>query len=142
MPAVNPGPSSIISTNPQGLLNNNGIQLLFMLRGANLQLTSDQQFAKMFNGLTWDPYFIVANWISGAYSTSCLGGIFTGAGKTGSAIVSTGQSYSGLTGAFTHTNCTIQASTTTFTAIPYLSLSTGNTGGLIADFFIYGACYD
>ncbi len=119
-----------------------GVQLLFALRGANMQLTTDQVFTKMFSGTLWDPFFITANRITGAFNTACAGGIFTGAGKTGSAIVAVGQSYAGLTGANTHVNCVIQANTTTFSVSPILSLTTGNAAALTADFFVYGACYD
>lgn len=136
----NPGPAVAQTANSFSVIN--AMQLLFILRGANFQITQDQQFNKIFTGTTLDPQYITANWISGAYATSCLGGIFTLPGKGGSAIVSVGQSYSGLTGANTHVNATIQASTTTFTTTPFLSLSTANGGILTADVFIYGFCYD
>lgn len=111
----NPGPSVIQSPNLQAVLNlSRGVQLLFLLRNANMRTTQDQPFTRVFNGLTWDPMFITAVWKSGAYNTACLGGIFTLPAKGGNAIVGVGQSYSGLTGANTHVNCTIQASTTTF----------------------------
>lgn len=140
MPAVNPGPSNVASNNHPLIIK--GVQLLFVLRNANMQLTTDQIFSKVFTGNTWDPYFITANWVSGAFSSACAGGIFSLPSKGGSAIVATGQSYSALTGATTHTSCTIQANNVTFTSVPILSLTTGNSASLFADFFIYGACYD
>lgn len=140
MPAVNPGPSIAQSTNPTAVIN--GVQLLFVLRGANLRTTQDQQFSRVFDGYSWDPFFITAVWKSGAFNSACLGGIFTLPAKGGNAIVATGQSYAGLTGADTHVNCTIQASTTTFYNTPILSLSTANSADLLADFYIYGVSYD
>lgn len=128
----------VTSPPPQG----NWVVLLYILRGANMQLNTDQSFTKVFTGTTWDPYFVTANRVTGAFSVACAGGIFTAAGKGGSAIVAVGQTYTGLTGANTHTNCLIQASTTTFSVTPILSLTTGNSAALTADFFIYGACYD
>lgn len=138
----NPGPAITTSPNSQAILNSNGFQLLFVLRGADMQSTNDQQFTKVFDGVTWDPQFITANRVSGAFNTACAGGIFTLPAKGGNAIVAVGQSYAGLTGANTHVNCTVQASTTTFSAIPYFSLTTGNAILLTADIFIYGMCYD
>ncbi len=118
------------------------MQRLFQLLGANMQLTTDQQFTKLFGGTLWDPYFIVADWQSGAFNTACAGGMFTGANKTGSAIVPVGQSYSALTGATTQQNCTVQASAVTFSVTPYLSLTTGNAAALTCNIYIYGACFD
>lgn len=143
MPAVNSGPAISQSPNEQGVLGlSRGLQLLFVLRGANLATTQDQQFTRIFNGITWDPFFITVVWTSGAFNTACAGGIFTQAGKGGNAIVAVGQSYAGLTGAATHVNATIQASTTTFSATPFFSLSTANSANLSADIYIYGVSYD
>lgn len=122
---------------------NYGLQLLFVLRAANMQLTTDQQFTKVFSGTTWDPYQISCNWASGAFNTACAGGVFTGAGKTGSAIVAVGQSYAVLTGAGTQLHVPVQASNVVFSgAPPFLSLATGNSAVLTANWYIYGFCYD
>lgn len=137
---VNPGASTTSTANT--IASNNTLQLLYILRSANLAITTDQKFTKVFTGNLWDPQFIIANWTGGAYSTSCLGGIFSAASKGGSAIVSTSQSYSNLTGATTQQNLTVQTSTTTFNVTPYFSLSTANSGTLFADIFIFGVCLD
>lgn len=139
----NSGPSVIQTANTQAVLNlSRGVQLLFAIHDANMRTTQDQKFTRVFNGKSWDPFFITAIWKSGAYSSACLGGIFTLPSKGGNAIVSVSQSYAGLTGADTHVNCTIQASTTTFYNDPILSLSTANGANLIADFHIWGVSYD
>lgn len=140
MPAVNPGPSNVITPNPIGIIN--GGQLMFVLRNANMRLTTDQPFTRVFGGNSWDPFFITAVWKSGAFNSACAGGIFTLPSKGGNAIVAVGQSYAGLTGADTHVNCTIQASTTTFYNTPILNLTTGNSADLFADFYIFGVSYD
>lgn len=137
------GPAITNSRNQTAVLGlNRGLQLLFSLRSANMRVTADQPFTRQFGGLTWDPFFITAVWESGAYNTACLGGIFTLPSKGGNAIVAVGQSYAGLTGSTTHVNCVIQASTTTFTNTPILSLSTANAIDLTASFYIYGVSYD
>ncbi len=137
---TNAGPSVAQSSNAFSVIN--AYQLLFILRGANFQIAQDQQFTKVFTGVQWDPQFVVANWTSGAFSGSCLGGIFSAPNKGGSAIVAVGQSWAGLTGQLTQVNATVQASTTTFTVTPYFNLSTANGAALTADIFIYGFCLD
>ena len=118
-------------------------QRLFQLLSANMAITTDQQFTKLFSGTLWDPQFIVADYVSGAFSVACAGGIFSGANKTGSAIVSTGQSWSSLaSGPNTQVNATVQANITTFNVTPFFSLTTGNTGALVANLYIYGFCFD
>ncbi len=142
MPTINPGPANVLSPNPQGLLNNNAAQLLFLLRGANMQLPADQQFTKMFNGALWAPFFIVAARVSGAFSSACAGGIYTAPARGGTAIVAAAQSYANLTGENSLVVCTLGAITTAFTLTPYLNLTTGNGASLIADLYIYGSVYD
>jgi hypothetical protein len=117
-------------------------QRLFVLRGANMAITTDQPFTQLFQGVKWDPQTIVANWISGAFNTACAGGIYMGASKTGTVVSPAGTSYAGLTGANTQVNAAIAAFSTTFTTTPILSLTTGNTGALTCDIFIYGFCLD
>jgi hypothetical protein len=137
---ANPGVASSLNVNTQAVMN--GIRLLFVLRSANMQLTADQIFTRRFFGAAWDPTFITAVWTSGAFSGACAGGIYSAASKGGSAIVASAQSYSGLTGALTQTNCTVLAATTTFLDTPFLSLTTGNGAALTADIRIYGVVYD
>lgn len=120
----------------------NQSQMLFVLPSADMTLTSDQAFTKLFSGTNWIPTAIVARWTSGAFGVACLGGIYTGAGKTGSIIVAAAQSFATLTGAGTITTAVIALTANYFTATPTLSLSTGNTGGLVAKWFIYGSVVD
>lgn len=140
MANVNPGPA-IQGANNQPLVIA-PVQQLFILPNANFAITADQKFTRVFSGTTWDPLFITANVVSGAYNTACLGGIFTAPAKGGSAIVSVGQSYSSMTGVGTHQQLTVQATTTTFTLDPYFSLSTANGAALFGDIFIWGVSYD
>jgi hypothetical protein len=131
------------SYDPQGAIPpNNVAQRLFVLRGANMAITTDQAFTKIFSGTLWDPQTIVANWKSGAFNTACAGGVYMAASKGGTVVVPASQSWAGLTGANTQVNAAIQAFTATFSATPILSLTTGNTGALTCDIFIYGFCLD
>ena len=81
---------------------------------------------------------------SGAFGTACIGGIYSAATKGGDAIVAATQSWAALTGAGTAVAATIAnlLQTKVETATPNLSLTTGNTGALTADFFILGVCVD
>jgi hypothetical protein len=136
----NPGVSSSVSANTQAIIN--GMQLLWILRGAQLNVAGDQLFIKYFNGITWDPYFIVANYVSGAFSGTCTGGVYSAPNKGGSQIVPSGQSYGPLTGPLTHQNIAITSSTVTFVGAPYLNMTTPNPIALVCDYFIFGFVYD
>lgn len=137
----NPGASTSSTFN--SALSPNALQLLFILPMANMLLSSqDQQFTRVFTGSSYDPLYIIALWKSGAASGGPSGGIYPSPSRGGTGLVSSLQSYAGLTGANTQTNCTIQAATTTYSQTPYLNVNNPNTGALFAEFRIYGFCYD
>lgn len=105
-----------------------------------MQLTSDQTFTKLGTFTTYVITKIVARRTSGAATVTCAGGIYTGAGKTGNAIVSAVQSWINMSGAGKIVDATLAAliATDEQTATPILSLTTGSTGAVTADFCIYG----
>jgi hypothetical protein len=140
MSNTNLGPAT--TNTPNSIPLSGAVQLLFVLRGANMQVTTDQLFTKVFVGTQWDPQFIIANQVSGAFSSACAGGIYTAPSKGGTAITPAGQSYSTMTGSLTQVNCVVTTPTTTFTGVPILNLTTGNGAALFADFFIFGVCLD
>lgn len=119
-------------------------QLLFVLRAADMQITTDQQFTKWFEGTTYSITDIRARRVSGGASVACLGGIYTAASKGGSALVAATQSWLGLSGSGKIARATLEAlvETDAQTATPYLSLSTGSTAACGADIFIYGVILD
>lgn len=84
---------------------------------------------------------IVAERISGAFGVACAGGIYTATAKGGTAIVAAAQSYAALTGANKFVDCTLAAvagtDVQTATSL-YVNLTTGNTGALVANFYIFG----
>lgn len=120
----------------------NGLQLLYVLRGANMTLATDQTFIKVGQFTNYVPTNVVAVWRLGAFGTACAGGIYTAAAKGGTAIVAAGQSYAALTAVGTAVNATIAATSNYFNVTPILSLTTGNTGALTADFYIFGMAVD
>lgn len=112
---------------------------LFVLRAADMTLTTDQAFTKLFNGTLWPPSHIVGNRVFGV---TCAGGLYTAASKAGLAVVGAAQSWAGLTGALTAVLATLALTGVQSSATLYLSLTTGNTGALGADLFVYGLILD
>lgn len=120
-------------------------QLLFALRGANLAITTDQLFTKLFTGTNWMPLNIVAVRKTGAFSVAALGALNTGAGGTGNAIVAATQSFAGLTGAAKIVSPVLAAialSDVQSSATLYLKMATGNSAALTADLFVFGTILD
>lgn len=122
----------------------NGQQSLFVLRNANMTLTTDQTFTKLFPGSKYIITGIFGKLVSGAFGVACLGGIYDTAAKGGNALIAATQTWATLTGVGTAQTGTLAAIALTIvsTATPILSLSTGNTGALSADIFIFGVCVD
>lgn len=118
-------------------------QTLFILRNADMTLTSDQAFTKFFQGTNYVVTGITAVRKSGAFGVACVGGIYTGSAKAGDVILSAAQAYVGLTGVGTVTMAPVaNLISKSETATPNLSLTSGNTGALSADFFITGVVVD
>ena len=124
--------------------SSNQQQALFVLRAADMTLTTDQIFTKLFTGTNYKITDISAVRKSGAFGVTCAGGIYTAASKGGSALVAAAQSWAGLSGANKIAVATLAAlvATDIQSATPILSLTTGNTGALTADIFVYGIILD
>lgn len=118
--------------------------LLFALRSANMQLTTDQLIKKMAAFTTYKVTQVVAVRKTGAFSVACLGGIYPAPAKGGTPLVGAAQSYANLTGAGKIVDATLATvnSTDAQTGQLYLSLSTGNSAALTADVFVYGVVFD
>jgi hypothetical protein len=125
---------------PDSLLNPRQTQqLLFVLRQANMQLTTDQAFTRLFDGQSYRIRDIFARQRSGAASVACAGGIYDAATKGGNAIVAAGQSWVTLASGVTVDGVLAALNNTTLlSATPILSLTTGSTAACVADFYIYG----
>lgn len=119
-------------------------QTLFVLRNANMTLATDQAFSKLFSGTSYVVSGVFAVCKTGAFGVACIGGVYTGAGKTGDALLAAAQSFAGLTAAGTVASAPLAnvLQTKSSTATPFLSLTTGNTGALTADLFVTGIVVD
>lgn len=119
-------------------------RLLFSLRGADMQLATDQAFLKLGNFTNYVIAKVVAKRVSGGASVACTGGIYTAATKGGSALIAATQSWLNLTAAGKIVDGTLAAvnGTDGQTATPILSLTTGSTAACTADVFIYGETID
>jgi hypothetical protein len=114
-------------------------QLLFKLTGANLQLTTDQPFTKLYSGSSYFVTGIVARQRSGGASIACAGGIYDAASKGGNALVAAAQSWVTLaSGVIVSAALAALTGTTLLTSTPILSLTTGSTGACTADLYIFG----
>jgi hypothetical protein len=122
-----------------GLSPLNAQQLLFVLRGANMQSTSDQTFTKVYGGTNYFVTSIVARQRSGGASVACAGGVYDAATKGGNAIVVAAQSWVTLaSGVIVSAALAALTGTTLLTNTPILSLTTGSTAACTADLYIYG----
>ena len=119
-------------------------QLLFVLRGANMQSVADQSFTKVGAFTTYVITKALARRVSGGTSVACAGGIYSAAAKAGSQLIGVAQSWVALTGADKIVDATLPAllGTDAQTATPILSLTTGSTAAATADLFIYGTVVD
>jgi hypothetical protein len=130
--------------NPPDNLWMMGQQLLYLLRGANMAITTDQIFTSVYQGVVCVPSLqnIVLVCKTGAFNTQCVGGAYAGTNKTGMVLISAATNWAGLTGPGTSVHPVAGVLTSTMTSPPYLSLTIGNSGPLTADVFIYGAIVD
>lgn len=118
---------------------------LWVIRAADMQSVADQPFTKQQTFTWFVPTAIIAIRKSGALGVTCLGGIYTGAAKSGNAIVAAIQSWALLTGvdkmvlpSLAAIAATDQQSSNTL----FLSLTTGSLTALTADIFVYGDIVD
>lgn len=119
-------------------------QSLFILRNADMTVTTDQAFARLGSFSSFIVTNVIAVRRTGAFGVACLGGIYTGASKSGSALLAAAQSWSLMTGAGSAQTAALAnlLQSVAATATPFLSLTTGNTGALTADLFISGIVVD
>lgn len=125
--------------NPPSVPAGNIQDLLFKLSGANLQLTTDQAFTKVYAGSAYQVQSIIARQRSGAATVACAGGIYDAASKGGNAMVAAAQSWVTLaSGVIVLASLAALTGTTLLTNTPILSLTTGSTGACTADIYIFG----
>lgn len=118
-------------------------QTLFILRNADMTLTTDQAFSKQGTFTNYVVTNILAIRKSGAFGVTCAGGIYSAAAKGGDAILAAAQSWAGLTGAATCVAATLaNLIGKVESTVPALSLTSGNTGALTADIFVLGSVVD
>jgi hypothetical protein len=127
------GAGALSGLSPTGLT-----QLLFKLSGANLQLTTDQAFTKIYGGTNYAINQIIARQRTGGASIACAGGIYDAATKGGNALVAAAQVWVTLASGVIVNAALGAALTVVGSATPILSLTTGSTAACTADFYIYG----
>lgn len=131
----------------QGIGTESGDIVLASCLAADMTLTTDQAFT-LNAGLVAFTAFVIKGIVavrrSGAFGTACAGGVYSAASKGGNAWVANTQSFAALTGAAKIVRCTLAAIAGTEYAVnaPILSLTTGNTGALVADLYLTGQILD
>lgn len=146
--AALPIPVSQVVGNPIAP-QNTGEQLLFALRNAAMDSTADQVLRKIHGGRRVVFSRAVAVDKAGNASAA-VGGIYSGAGKTGNQLIGSGQVYSKLTAAnMAHPLTLTSWATDNATALAsdggssfFFSLTTPGAAGSMADIFIYGSVVD
>lgn len=113
-----------------------GAQLLWVLRNANMQQTTDQAFTKVFTGTKWATNLIVPVLLSGSITSLTAGGLYTAASKTGSAIVGAAQLWTSVL------PLTIALSGALTATALNLSLTVGSLSASTADIFVFGVILD
>jgi len=117
----------------------NATDLLGYIIGANMNSTADQLFANLNNSVRYQIRRITV--LNASISlTTAAGGVWTGAGGTGTNIVSAGQVYSALTAPGIALDLTLAAINTWRAAADklYLKLATPQGAPATADIFVYG----
>lgn len=141
------GASGIIGS--PAIQQNTGEELLFSIRNASMDITTDQAFKKVYGGRRYFITRVVAKGVSGNASAA-VGGIYTSASKAGNVVVASSQSYTSLTGANTAVEMTRAAwALANASALGsdsgsslYFSLTTPGAAGSVADILIYGVVVD
>jgi len=114
---------------------------LFVLRGANLNITTDQAFTKVGSFTRFAVTSILARGLTGN-ALIAAGGIYTAAAKGGTAIVAAGQAWGALSALDKVLSLTLAALTDAQTATPILSLTTAAGGAATADIHVFGYVLD
>ncbi len=111
-------------------------RILFHIINADMNTTADQEFVKKF---VFEEYIIDRIFTSDASIslTTAQGGIYTGAGKTGTAIVAATQAYSAMISTTDVLGLTL-AESDRRTETPILSLTVAQGAASTADFFLFG----
>jgi hypothetical protein len=135
----------ILQPPPPGVRAGAANQRLFVGRGLNLQSTTDQPLNKVFDGTRFIVSQILACGRGGGASVACLGGIYTGPGKTGSVLVASGQSWLGVSAAgklVQPTPAALLSPDEQSAGLLYFSLTTGSIAAATADLFVFGVITD
>lgn len=118
-------------------------RLLYILRDADLQSTSDQAMLRLGFFTKYMLTHGIAVRKTGAASVACLGGIYDAAAKGGNALVAAAQSWVTLaSGVNVPLTFAIAGLTTQPGRDLFLALSTGSTAACTGDVFLFGNVLD
>lgn len=116
-----------------------GLQrLIGRLNSANMNTTADQAIS-----MSAGKYIIRRISVLNASTslTTCVGGFYTGAGKTGTTLIAATQVYTTLTGSTKYLDLTLASAPTTdilTVSSLFFALTTGQGGAATADIYLFG----
>ena len=115
-------------------------QPLFVGRNLNFQLATDQALTKITGATSYMITQIVAARKTGAGSVACAGGIYDAPAKGGNAIVAAVQSWVTLAAGVivVPTLAALVGTALLSSSTLFLSLTTGSTGAVTGDVFVFG----
>ncbi len=117
--------------------------LLFILKGANFTLTTDQAFTRVGTFSNYRVSYVNAVMQTGGINSFCSGGIYTAASKGGFQIIASSQSWSTLTAAGKMLLPTLAAinNTQMMSEDLYFSLTSATVQPAVGDIYVYGAAF-
>lgn len=114
-------------------------KLLGQLLSANMNSVADQAIGIIMSGTYIIDKIIATNASANMTGSIAAGGIYTGANKTGTNVVSAAQTYTSLTSASKWMALTLAVTSDTLTAQTlYFALTTANGSAATCDIYIYG----
>lgn len=111
------------------------VRCIGRLIGANMNVTTDQVITLDAGQFKVESIYVTKPSTS---ITTAVGGIYTGASKTGTAVVTSAQSFSSLNSSTDVLACAISATPTISSGLLYLSLTTAQGAAATADVFVFG----
>jgi hypothetical protein len=123
----------------QGWIQPLTLNIIGMLLGANMNSTADQLIPLYVPATTLYRVNKVTVTNASVSLTTAVGGLYTGAGKTGSALVANSQVYSALTTGLKAVDLTLALNQRDVAGtLLYLSLTTAQGAAATADVYVYG----
>ena len=132
----NPGPASVQTIHPQGVLSNQAISLLAVATGVNVNATGDQAVLPIINSINYSVSNVVFTNASTSLTTAAAG-LFTAPTAGGTGVVAN-AALSALTGSTVVSQRTVASTATLSGQSLYLNVGTAQGAAATMDVYVYG----